>query len=329
MKEKLKPISQAFVKNAIGLDGIINALTHTQPEPPIPPVPPVDPSDTIFKFSDGTTAVITGSTFSRNQETDETNSEFYTSDGVLSQEQLNSVTEIVLGTDSSKLDGFYTIGETYEWERGAFGVRMPNGNMSTMEAIFPNLEKLTINGNWTQSDSTFAYFANQGGPDSMYSKLHEIVFNGDFECGGHNCIVADSTQTVTFGGNTDFGFLNPSGAGVVGGYESGEGPSVTTVNLPQNGTFTKSSDSQTGHIFGSNITQITIPAGCDFQIYGPEFDYYALGEVTFEGRTIAQVQALPGYDQENGPWGINTGPHDGKVIHCSDGDITFPPRSDS
>lgn len=326
MKEKLKKLSKAFEKQAEGLDGIIDALTRTAP---VPPIPPVDPSDTIFKFSDGTTAVIIGSTFSRNQETDETNSEFYTSDGVLSKEQLNNVTEIVMGTDSSKLDGFYTIGETYEWERDAFGVRMPNGNMSTMEAIFPNLEKLTINGNWTQSDSTFACFANQGGPDSKYTKLHEIVFNGDFECGGRNCIVADSTQTVTFGGNTDFGYLNPSNGGVVGGYDSGEGPSVTTVNLPQNGIFTRSSG-DSGHIFGSNITQITIPAGCDFQIYGPEFDNYSLGEVTFEGRTIAQVQALPGYDQEpNGPWGINTGPHNGKVIHCSDGDITFPPRSDS
>ena len=44
MKEKLKPMSQAFVKNALGLDGIINALSrNTAPEPPDPPTPPVPP----------------------------------------------------------------------------------------------------------------------------------------------------------------------------------------------------------------------------------------------------------------------------------------------
>lgn len=52
MKEKLKPISQAFVKNAIGLDGIINALSRTTtPEPPDPPTPPIPPGpDTLPEY---------------------------------------------------------------------------------------------------------------------------------------------------------------------------------------------------------------------------------------------------------------------------------------
>lgn len=54
MKEKLKPLSQAFVKNAIGLDGIIVALTRTQPEPPVPPPPPSTPK-TICHYQDGST----------------------------------------------------------------------------------------------------------------------------------------------------------------------------------------------------------------------------------------------------------------------------------
>lgn len=71
-------------------------------------------------------------------------------------------------------------------------------------------------------------------------------------------------------------------------------------------------------MFGDNVslTAMTIPAGLNLELCDVSFAR-SIVDLTMEGRTMAEVQAMTGY-----PFGI--GYQNDGVIHCSDGDIEIP-----
>jgi hypothetical protein len=225
----------------------------------------------------------------------------------MTQEQKNAVTEIVVGSDTSKTDGFITIFDTYHLTRDAFALKLDDTAYPITAAIFPNLEKLTINQPWINRNIS-----------ENYNKISSLTFGSTLSStGGFGaCVHSDALKEISFFGDVSYSTgLLPQGC------------SISSMTLPQSGTFLYH-----GGGFWGNVdpeTDLTIPQGCNIDLENYAMQQ-AFDSMTFEGRNVAAIQILPGYNNEyDGPWGINTGPHNGKVIHCTDEDIEFPPRSDS
>lgn len=85
-------------------------------------------------------------------------------------------------------------------------------------------------------------------------------------------------------------------------------PSLSSLTLPS--TLTKIGSDVFEECYA--LSSVAIPEGVD-DISRVAFRYSRLSEITMEGRTKSETQAIGGY-----PWGLQNG----CLIHCTDGDIT-------
>ena len=226
---------------------------------------------------------------------------------------MNSVTKIRIGTDTSVTDGFWTI-DSYDPSEPAFFATygLTGGNKYS---YFPNLVELEINQEIPID--TFEY----GG---VCSHLEKLTIGTSIEGFGTSLATFPTTfcpnlKEITLNGNIN----------TTDGYIFGESTHLSSITYPTSANGTLKWDIIDPGIGAGDPFTVTVPSGFNF-ITSTEEPYLTFScyggraTYTFEGRTIAQLQAMPGY-----PWGLNNPPHNGVTVHCSDGDITFDPSTDS
>lgn len=226
----------------------------------------------------------------------------------MTQEQKNAVKAIRLGSDTTVIDGLLDIGSSV---RNWFTART--------DLIFPNATDLSVNQNIGRTNA-------EQYPYSFYlydSKLSAITFMAS--------TAIENVEINTLKKITALSDLSACGGSTSGGSVFNNCSELTSIELPSSGTFkvfsfTGDNEESNARLFNRNtygVASLTIPAGLNLDLCRSCFGY-TLTDVTFEGRTMAEVQKISGY-----PFGINGYETVGGVIHCSDGDLEPDSYDDS
>lgn len=310
MKEKLKPMSQAFVKNALGLDGIIEALTRTAPVPPIPPGPdPLDdPENTVFVMRDGTKKVLTHIEDPQWDDEDAPNYNkmllyFDNSETPLDESLYLDVIGLKLGTEF----------EEYQYNSSGVTIMHPTNADDYPGCDFSGLQWIKFehigaaNGReWTLGQYIYA--------DGL-TALTSIVFPPS----------ADSGNVILNGDSSLSAINHPNGQIFAGDSTFDNCSSLGAVNFQSSGHI-KTGNFDLNYIgFPETVESITIPANLTFD-FG-NYTFAAQKHIYFEGRDMNTVKGLPGYatggmfgDVADTPSEYGD-PNPKMTLHCSDGDI--------
>ena len=304
MKEKLKPMSQAFVKNALGLDGIIEALTRTAPVPPIPPGPdPLDdPENTVFVMRDGTKKVLTHIEDPQWDDEDAPNYDkmllyFDNSETPIDESLYLDVIGLKLGTEFEK----------YQYNSSGVTIMHPTNSSD---------------GPWIGCDFSglqWIKFEHIGGNEQIYADgltaLTSVVFP------------PSANGNLMLNGDSSLSSINhPNGSLFFDDYAFDGCSNLTAVNFPSSGHVKTGDFTQEYNIgFPETVESITIPANLTFDFGDNTFA--AQKHIYFEGRDMNTVKGLPGY-ATGGMFGFVAetpseygDPNPKMTLHCSDGDI--------
>lgn len=310
MKEKLKPISQAFAKNAIGLDGIIEALTRTAPVPPGPD-PLDDPENTVFVMRDGTKKVLTHIEDPQWDDEDAPNYNkmllyFDNSETPIDESLYLDVIGLKLGTEF----------EEYQYNSSGVTIMHPTNADDYPGCDFSGLQWIKFehigaaNGEtWTLGQNIYA--------DGL-TALTSIVFPPSAD--GNLILDNNSSLSVINHPNGQI-FANESS------YIFNGCNNLTVINLPSSGFVKTNFDTGSSDTYGfpETVESITIPANLTFD-FG-NYTFAAQKHIYFEGRDMNTVKGLPGYatggmfgDVSETPSEYGD-PNPKMTLHCSDGDI--------
>lgn len=304
-------------ETAVQLDRILAALGPAQEADPLD-----DLTKTVFILNDGSKLTLTNSEYIDGDPTAEpkvpSEQNFYVEANrnaraatKMTQEQMNAVKAIRIGSDTSVIDAF--IGS-----ESSYGIWFKNDGTGD-SCLFPNMTDLSVNqdfGGPGWSDPT------AGVPRLLQgTNLSAITFMAPTYLQGFAATERLKNITIL----SDVQACVGSSGGILFTYC----PSLSSITLPESGLFkvfslTDAVSGNKGCLFdydSYNMTTMTIPAGLTLDLCEGCFGK-TITDVTFEGRTKAEVEAMSGY-----PFGIN-GYGSSGIIHCSDGDLEPEPTED-
>jgi len=224
----------------------------------------------------------------------------------MTQEQKNAVKAIRIGSDTTVVDGLID-------SESSIRLWLVNGYTPQ----FPNLTDLSANQNLGRQDMLDSTRTLQSIPSLSAITLMAPNFLEDIMLYGLKKVTVLSDLSAYSGHSGGSVFMDC--------YE------LSSIELPSSGTlkvFSASDDMSpevNARLFDrdtTNMRSLTIPAGLNLDLCRSCFGY-TLTEVTFEGRTMVEVQDISGY-----PFGIN-GYGEPGIIHCSDGDLEPDSYEDS